>query len=185
MNEDAKIGDLAFFSSLGPTFDGRIKVINIITIIYYVNFISIFYYYYYFLSTFLKPDVVAPGYFTHSSRASGSNAQTCNILEMAGTSMATPCVSGTAAQIRQYFETYNSTFNTGCSYTHGSSNLQFYTTTCNSNSNPRGATIKALLVHSGEKMDSYFTNGYPTKEPESPLPNPPDMYQVRYFNFFI
>eukprot|EP00604_Paraphysomonas_vestita_P002812 CAMPEP_0174818882 /NCGR_PEP_ID=MMETSP1107-20130205/1813_1 /TAXON_ID=36770 /ORGANISM="Paraphysomonas vestita, Strain GFlagA" /LENGTH=431 /DNA_ID=CAMNT_0016031437 /DNA_START=818 /DNA_END=2110 /DNA_ORIENTATION=+ len=148
MNKNNEIGDLAFFSSLGPTFDSRIK-----------------------------PDVVAPGYFTYSARSDGDSAETCQILEMAGTSMATPCVSGTAAQVRQYFATYNPTFNTGCSYTYGSTNLQLSTSTCNSNSNPRGATIKALLVHSGEKMDSYLTGDYETKEPNAPLSNPPDMYQ--------
>lgn len=104
---------------------------------------------------------------------------------MAGTSMATPCVTGTASQIRQYFTNYNPSFNTGCTYTHGSTNLQISTSFCDSNRNPRGATIKALLVHSGEKMDSYFTNGYETKEPNSPLSYPPDMYQVSYYYIMI
>jgi subtilisin family serine protease len=58
------ISKVAYFSGLGPTFDNRIK-----------------------------PDVVAPGYFTTSARASSSTTSaTCSVLNMAGTSMATPLV---------------------------------------------------------------------------------------------
>lgn len=55
------IDQLAYFSSLGPTFDQRIK-----------------------------PDVVAPGSYIQSAAASGSTASTCNVVSMQGTSMATP-----------------------------------------------------------------------------------------------
>jgi hypothetical protein len=57
------INSLAYFSSLGPTYDNRIK-----------------------------PDVVAPGYYTISASSSGSEIETCAVTSMAGTSMATPAV---------------------------------------------------------------------------------------------
>jgi subtilisin family serine protease len=53
--------EVAYFSSLGPTFDMRIK-----------------------------PDVVAPGSYVSSAAASGSVDFTCSTLTMQGTSMATP-----------------------------------------------------------------------------------------------
>jgi hypothetical protein len=63
----SEINSVAFFSSIGPTFDNRIK-----------------------------PDVVAPGYFTISAMAAASTTtETCQVTEMAGTSMATPAVCST------------------------------------------------------------------------------------------
>lgn len=76
-------------------------------------------------------------------------------------------VAGVGAQIRQYF-----------------SDSQFWAATCRNNAvyakcaggafNPRGATVKAMLIHSGETMASY-TGG--TQEPYATLGNPPDYYQ--------
>lgn len=70
---------LAEFSSRGPTGDGR-----------------------------RKPDVVAPGMHIQSARANPNTKGECDDSEgvafKAGTSMATPAVSGAAALIRQYFE---------------------------------------------------------------------------------
>ena len=70
---------LAEFSSRGPTKDGR-----------------------------RKPDVVAPGMHIRSARAKPDNQGECDGSEglsfKAGTSMATPLVSGAAALVRQYFE---------------------------------------------------------------------------------
>ena len=77
--------NLADFSSLGPTLDGRIK-----------------------------PDLVAPGYFIVSTQSHfGDSKGTCSIAnkdnmkyqlkEMGGTSMSTPVVAGAAAIVRQYF----------------------------------------------------------------------------------
>ena len=79
---------LAEFSSRGPTSDGR-----------------------------TKPEVVAPGFFLLSAGARPGQVGECDsaftpaagensggLLSIAGTSMATPVVSGMAALIRQYFE---------------------------------------------------------------------------------
>jgi hypothetical protein len=65
--------DIAYFSGLGPTSDGRIK-----------------------------PDVVAPGYPVRSAKAAASG-RTCSTVDMSGTSMSTPAVAGTGLLIRQYF----------------------------------------------------------------------------------
>eukprot|EP00760_Papus_ankaliazontas_P038912 PhM_4_TR9411/c0_g1_i1/m.54786 len=67
--------DVAFFSSFGPTFDGRVK-----------------------------PDVVAPGndITSAASDGGGTNSQCNAAIAQSGTSMATPIVAGSAALIRQY-----------------------------------------------------------------------------------
>ena len=75
---------LAWFSSAGPTHDGR-----------------------------MKPEVVAPGYYIRSAEARPEIVGECDeqdvhstdgLMYSAGTSMAAPVVVGTAALIRQYFE---------------------------------------------------------------------------------
>jgi hypothetical protein len=71
---------VSFFSSMGPTFDGR-----------------------------FKPDVLGPGFKTVSamSGADGSSSatMTCATTEMFGTSMAAPAVAGIALLAREYFRT--------------------------------------------------------------------------------
>ena len=68
--------NLASFSSLGPTFDGR-----------------------------MKPDVVSVGFYISSAYSSANpNSLTCAVEAKAGTSMATPVTAGAAALIREYFE---------------------------------------------------------------------------------
>eukprot|EP00588_Corethron_pennatum_P022092 CAMPEP_0194313632 /NCGR_PEP_ID=MMETSP0171-20130528/10485_1 /TAXON_ID=218684 /ORGANISM="Corethron pennatum, Strain L29A3" /LENGTH=880 /DNA_ID=CAMNT_0039068663 /DNA_START=260 /DNA_END=2901 /DNA_ORIENTATION=- len=70
---------LAYFSSRGPTVDGRIK-----------------------------PDILAPGYWVFSAAARPKEVGECDgnteDFWMKGTSMSAPVVSGTAAIVRQYFE---------------------------------------------------------------------------------
>lgn len=65
---------VSYFSSLGPTSDGRIK-----------------------------PDVVAPGFRVLSAMAGNGHSRSCGIHDMFGTSMATPTVAGGALLIREYF----------------------------------------------------------------------------------
>ncbi|CAN0175739.1 unnamed protein product, partial [Hapterophycus canaliculatus] len=72
--EDSKDSDtVSYFSSKGPTIDGRIK-----------------------------PDVVAPGDPNYSASADPSG-ETCEMAFQTGTSMATPVVAGNGAMARQYF----------------------------------------------------------------------------------
>lgn len=66
--------NVAYFSSVGPTFDNRFGV-----------------------------DIVCPGFWTYSANGSAGNHETCSWILMAGTSMATPTAAGTAAAIREYF----------------------------------------------------------------------------------
>jgi hypothetical protein len=70
--------NMAFFSGIGPTYDGRIK-----------------------------PDVCAPGFYLYSALAPDrtvvGDAETCDVVTKGGTSMATPVTAGNSALIRQYF----------------------------------------------------------------------------------
>lgn len=75
---------LAWFSSAGPTHDGRIK-----------------------------PEVIAPGYYIESAESRPEMVGECDenddsgvngMMYSAGTSMAAPVVAGSAALIREYFE---------------------------------------------------------------------------------
>jgi subtilisin family serine protease len=77
-SDDSYVSELAvsYFSSLGPTFDGRIK-----------------------------PDIVGPGFKIVSALSGDSTSgdSTCGVTEIQGTSMAAPLVSGAAVIVRQYF----------------------------------------------------------------------------------
>ena len=70
---------LSYFSSRGPTRDGRIK-----------------------------PDVTAPGWWIVSAGsvrgAEDTSGMQCTIATLQGTSMSTPTVAGYAAMVRQYFQ---------------------------------------------------------------------------------
>ena len=77
VNSISDMGSMAYFSSIGPTFDGRIK-----------------------------PDITAPGFSVTSAEATSEtyNYESCTTTSKAGTSMATPVVAGTAALVLQYFK---------------------------------------------------------------------------------
>ncbi|MCX8174265.1 MAG: S8 family serine peptidase [Thermoplasmata archaeon] len=67
--------NVAYFSSRGPTADGR-----------------------------MKPTLAAVGYSLYSADSDGNlNSNNSGYISMAGTSMATPCAAGNAALVRQYF----------------------------------------------------------------------------------
>ena len=68
------IGNVAYYSSKGPVYDGRIK-----------------------------PDLVAPGDAIMSAQSNGNNGASCGTVEKTGTSMATPSAAGAALLVRQYF----------------------------------------------------------------------------------
>lgn len=71
-NQDTR----SWFSSQGPTYDGR-----------------------------TKPDVMAPGGDASANQTnSADESQNCGVCQMSGTSMATPAAAGAAALVFEYFE---------------------------------------------------------------------------------
>eukprot|EP01041_Mallomonas_annulata_P008188 gene8188-16835_t len=157
---------VAWFSSIGPTSDGRVK-----------------------------PDVVAPGSVIMSAFASSESSQMtaaldrdkdndknvpkgsqsqgqghCGTIGMSGTSMATPVVSGNALLVRQYFM-----------------DSAFWAKNCNPSQvfcsrgpfEPSGYLVKALLLHTGERVKQYSlpTFDYRTATDSYDLGSPPDMVQ--------
>lgn len=81
-----------------------------------------------------------------------------------------------AAQIRQYFVQFNvsMTPSVGCHY----HNASHYDMTCDHLSNPRGATLKALLINSGEPMSQYDNQNLNTIQASMILTSVPNYYQV-------
>jgi hypothetical protein len=72
---DFSADSVAYFSSWGPTHDGRIK-----------------------------PDVMAPGFYVISADNDNDvNSKNCSLRSMSGTSMAAPTAAGLAALVREYF----------------------------------------------------------------------------------
>lgn len=123
----ANFRNLASFSSMGPTYDGRIK-----------------------------PDVVAPGYWTISAHSGGdTTTESCAEEIMAGTSMATPGVAGTVLLLRHYFRLglflpYVAAMSSMADPAHNGY-LPAYNTSSNL-TNPSAALVKALLVASGDDL---------------------------------
>lgn len=129
----SNISYVAFYSSRGPTYDNRIK-----------------------------PDLVSPGDQLNSAKASGSTSQTCNTIQMTGTSMACPSAAGNALLIRQYFM-----------------DGHFWAASCNKayrscrSFAPTGVLLKTILAHSGTSMTLFHGGG----QYDVPLGQSPDMLQ--------
>lgn len=86
----------------------------------------------------MKPTILAPGYWTTSARGNfNSSKDFCDIRVLRGTSMACPTAAGYAVKIRRYF--------LDGFYPSGARNPANSFT-------PSGALIKAVLVHSGQRM---------------------------------
>ncbi|GMH92511.1 hypothetical protein TrST_g7240 [Triparma strigata] len=107
-NPDKGFEYLASFSSRGPTADGR-----------------------------TKPDVVAPGYFIKSAYARMGTTGGSDVGYMAGTSMATPVTSGSAALVRDYF--MQGFYPTG-------------TKVAANSLSPSGALVKAVIINGAMPM---------------------------------
>lgn len=146
---------VAYFSSLGPTFDGRIK-----------------------------PDVIAPGDVIMSAFAGdvntlksainnnvgGQDSETCAVHQLEGTSMATPLVAGVALLMRQYF--MDPAF--------WAANCNPLYRNCREGSfTPSGYLLKSLIVHSGQGVPWYSNPVHDSSTTLSsfPLSGPPDMFQ--------
>ncbi|EKX39536.1 hypothetical protein GUITHDRAFT_76253, partial [Guillardia theta CCMP2712] len=136
LNSQYKHTDLSIFSSRGPTFDLR-----------------------------NKPDIIAPGQniFSASSDGIRNSYQCANsiglnkscILEMSGTSMATPAVAGAAAIVRQYFEQ-------GYQVSGERSD--------DKSANPSSALVKAMIIQSSKPLRSFGSDMSWQESTESPSP---------------
>jgi len=110
--------NIAYFSSQGPTEDGL-----------------------------MKPDILGVGYNIQSSMSDSTGGDDhCEMIDFAGTSMATPITAGATALIRQFF--------TDGYYKNNTVPFDDVVSTIVS-FEPTGSLLKACLIHSGSPMTYY------------------------------
>lgn len=95
----------------------------------------------------IKPDIMAPGVSIDSAASSGSDKSSCRIVSKTGTSMSTPIVAATALLISEYFKKGF--------YPSGEENAAdaFH---------PTAATVKAMIIHSGQSLRGEGNPLFPT-----------------------
>ena len=153
---------VTYFSSMGPTYDGRIKP-DIISPGDYV------------MSAFSGPpealESAIRGYAMGQGEGLHKVKETCSVIQMSGTSMAAPATAGAALLIRQYFMDSN--------FWASICNRRY--ATCRAGAfEPSGYFLKGVFLHSGQPMDRYSVpiyDNYMTKIPSFKLGSPPDVYQ--------
>ena len=95
----------------------------------------------------IKPDIMAPGVSIDSAASSGSDESSCRIVSKSGTSMSTPVVAATAVIISEYFQKGF--------YPSGEAVAADAFT-------PTAATLKAMIIHSGQPLRGEGNPLYPT-----------------------
>lgn len=101
----------------------------------------------------------------NSAKASGSStSQTCDTIQMTGTSMASPAAAGSALLVRQYFQDGTGRFWSGICNS-GYRSCKPFTAT--------GYLIKAVMIHSGTRMTQFAGGGQYNVQ----LGPPPDTIQ--------
>lgn len=92
----------------------------------------------------LKPDVLAPGWWVTSARAdAGSTSESCHVSALRGTSMSAPVSAAFAVKVRSYFT--QGYYPSGVK-TPGDAFV------------PAGSLLKAMLVHSAQRMEYIMNN---------------------------
>ena len=95
----------------------------------------------------IKPDIMAPGVSIDSAASSGSDKSSCRIVSKTGTSMSTPIVAATALLISEYFKKGF--------YPSGEENAA-------DSFSPTAATMKAMIIHSGQSLRGEGNPLFPT-----------------------
>lgn len=112
----------------------------------------------------MKPDILSVGWWVNAAAGNPQNSSEyhCSIKALRGTSMATPLATAAAAMVRSYFR--------NGFYPSGKANASDAFI-------PSGALLKAILVHSGQKMSTLLCN-----DPTQPncLKTLPDGYPSYY-----
>jgi hypothetical protein len=152
--DEEGLSSVASFSSIGPTFDGR-----------------------------LKPDIMGPGDYIMSAYAGSpeilldaqkpgwDGSEICSVHQMSGTSMATPLLAGTVLLVRQYF-LHSKYWASMCN--------PIYKSCADGAFVPSGYLLKALMIHAGEAVKRYSDPAYdrePTFYSSFNLRRPPDVFQ--------